>query len=189
MIQPTRSRKKFLRAHWDSLFGIGFMTIDTLFGKRFYLLVILELRSRKIVRFDLTEYPVQEFVKQRIELFSEEIQEEITLIHDNAPQFTSIDFDLYKINGVNVSLAAPNMNSYTERVIGTIRREAFDHFLLFSEKQIRKILQEYVNYYNHMRPHQGIRRIPDKLFVNGAGSIKKEQILGGLHHNYYRSSA
>ena len=56
-IQPTGSWKKFLKSHWDSLFGMDFMAIDTLFGKRFYLLIILELKSRKIIRFDLTENP------------------------------------------------------------------------------------------------------------------------------------
>ena len=47
-----------------------------------------------------------------------------------------------------------------ERLIGSIRREAQDHFLLFSEKQVRKITAAYVDYYNHFRPHQGIGKIP-----------------------------
>ena len=142
-----------------------------------------------IVRWDLTRYPGREFVKQRIELLSEEFPEKKTMIYDNAPQFTSIDYEMFGIKGVNISLGAPNMNAYTERVIGTIRREAMDHFLLFSKKQIRKILSEYIDYYNHLRPHQGIDSIPEKNFLNEAESIKKIQIPGGLHHHYYRSSA
>jgi len=43
------------------------------------------------------------------------------------------------------------MNAYIERIIGSIRREALDHFLLISEKQVRKIVQEYIDYYNHYR--------------------------------------
>jgi putative transposase len=202
-IPPTGSWKKFLKSHWDSLFGMDFMTIDTLFGRRFYLLIILELKSRSIVQFHLTENPCREFVKQRIELFSENLPDKKTLIFDNAPQFTSIDYSWYKIEGVNISVAAPKagrkqvfcspmrpgMNAFTERVIGTIRREALDHFLLFSEKQIRKIIKEYVNYYNHHRPHQGTGRIPERVVTSETGIIKTESILGGLHHNYYRSSA
>ncbi len=30
-----------------------------------------------------------------------------------------------------------------------------DQLLLISEKQVRKVLSEYVTYYNHFRPHQG----------------------------------
>lgn len=188
-IRPIGSWKKFLKSHWNSLFRMDFMTIDTLFGKRFYLLIILELKSSIIVQWNLTENPCREFVKQSIELFSEDFPDKKTLIYDNALQFISIDYSWYGIQGVNISPAAPNMNAYTERVIGTIRREALDHFLLFTEKQVRNIIRQYVEYYNHQRPHQGINKIPVEKKVLSSGNIQKDQILGGLHHNYYRSSA
>ena len=188
-IHPTGSWKKFLKSHWNSIFGMNFMTIDTLFGKRFYLLIILELKSRRIVQWNLTENPCREFVKQRIELFSEDFPDKKTLIYDNALQFISIDYSWYGIQGVNISPAAPNMNAYTERVVGTIRREALDHFLLFTEKQVRNIIRQYVEYYNHQRPQQEINKIPVEKKVLSSGNIQKDQILGGLHHNYYRSSA
>lgn len=188
-IKANGSWKKFLKSHWDSLYAMDFMTIDTLFGKRLYLFIILELKSRKIIRFDLKEIPCREFVKQRIELFSEDISGEKTLIHDNAAQFTSIDYSWFDIQGVNISPFSPNMNAYVERLNGSIRREALDHFLLISEKQIRKITTEYVDYYNHQRPHQGVGKIPTGNQLSGFGEIKKEIVLGGLHHTYYRSSA
>jgi hypothetical protein len=90
---------------------MDFMTIDTLFGKRFYLLIILQLKTRRIARFDLTENPCREFVKQRIELFSEDFPEKKTLIYGNAPQFTTIDYCWYDIKGVNISTAAPKKHS------------------------------------------------------------------------------
>ena len=175
--------------HWDSLFAMDFLTIDTLFGKRFYLLLIMELKTRRIVRYDLTENPCREFVKQRITLFSEEHPGIKTLIYDNASQFTSIDYRWYDIEGVNICSYAPNMNAFVERLNGTIRREALNHFLLFSEKQVRNIIQSYVAYYNEQRMHQGINTVPDADIVESSGSIKKVQILSGLHHHYYRSSA
>ena len=71
---------------------------------------------------------------------------------------------------------------------GTIRREALDHFLLFSEKQVRKIVSEFIEYYNTKRMHQGIGKIPDAEIIKKTGVIKKVQILSGLHHHDYRSS-
>ena len=190
LIQPNGSWKRFLKIHWDSLFAMDFVTVDTLFGKRFYLLIILELKTRKIVRYDLTENPCREFVKQRIELFSEEYEgQKKTLIYDNAAQFTSIDYSWFGIKGVNICAYTPNMNAYVERLNGSIRREALDHFLLFSEKQIRKITSEFVEYYNNQRMHQGINKIPDAEIMEKSGVIKKMKILSGLHHHYYRSSA
>jgi len=81
------------------------------------------------------------------------------------------------------------MNTFVERLNGTIRREALDHFLLFSEKQVRNIISEYVEYYNTKRMHQGINKIPDAEIHEGLGTIKKLKILSGLHHHYFRSSA
>lgn len=138
----------------------------------------------------MTENPCREFVKQRIELFSEKFEgQKKTLIYDNASQFTTINYSWYDIKGVNIGTAAPNMNAYTERLVGTVRREALDHFLLFSEKQVRKIVAEFVLYYNNQRMHQGIGKIPDAEIVECTGNIKKLPILSGLHHHYYRSSA
>ena len=65
-IQPNGSWKRFLKSNWDSLYGMDFMTVDTLLGRRFYLLIILELKSRRIIQYDLTDNPCREFVKQRI---------------------------------------------------------------------------------------------------------------------------
>jgi putative transposase len=189
LIQPNDSWKKFLKMHWESLFAMDFMTIDTIFGKRLYLLIILELKSRKIIRWNLTENPSREFVRQQLIDFTFEDSEHKTLIFDNAPQFTSIDYSWYGINGVNICTSAPNMNAFVERLNGTIRREAFDHFLLFSEKQVRRIISEYVAYYNFQRMHQGINKIPGAEIIVSSGKIRKVQILSGLHHHYYRSSA
>ena len=115
-IQPSGSWKNFLTAHWNSLFSMDFMTIDTLPGKRFYLLIILELKSRRIVQWNLTEIPCRELVKQSITLFSEDYPEKKTLLYDNAPQFTSIDYSWYEIKGVNISPSAPNMNAESSAV-------------------------------------------------------------------------
>ncbi|MBL7047485.1 MAG: transposase [Candidatus Marinimicrobia bacterium] len=145
--------------------------------------------SRKIVRWCLTKHPSREFVRQQIIDFTYDLPEAITLIHDNGSQFTSIDFTQYQIKTVNTSVASPNMNVYVERLIGSVRREALDHFLLFSEKQVRQIIKKYVVYYNTLRPHQGIHRIPESGNDSSIGTIQKKSILWNLHHHYYRSSA
>lgn len=188
-LQPTGSWKKFLTSHWHSLYATDFMTIDTLFGKRLYLLLIIQLKTRKIVSWRLTEYPSREFVRQQIIDFTYDLPETITLIHDNGSQFTSIDFTQYNTQAVNTSVASPNMNVYVERLIGSVRREALDHFLLFSEKQVTRIISEYVNYYNTLRPHQGIHRILESGNDSPIGTILKKTVLWNLHHHYYRSSA
>ena len=81
------------------------------------------------------------------------------------------------------------MNAFTERFVRSVRQEALDHFILFSKKQIKKIVGVYVNYYNKYRYHQGIDDIPEKSENKGTGKVMCDDFLFGLHHHYYRSSA
>ena len=82
------------------------------------------------------------------------------------------------------------MNALAERFIGSLRREAFDYFLLINEKQITRILHEYINYYNSKRPHQGIdQQVPTGYKPQINGNVLKFPILGGLCHHYVRRAA
>ncbi len=85
--------------------------------------------------------------------------------------------------------SAPNLNPICERFLGSVRRECLDHVLLLSERQLRRVLREYVEtYFNSARPHQGLsQRIPaaaTSRLVSGVGSkVVALPLLGGLHHD------
>lgn len=128
-------------------------------------------------------------MRQQIIDFTYDDETQKTLIYDNALQFTSIDFSDYGITGVNISSASSNMISYVERLNGAIRRGSVGPFPSFSEKQVRNIFLEYVEYFNTLRPHQGIDKIPDAEIQKSSGTVKKIKILSELHHHYFRSSA
>jgi len=75
-----------------------------------------------------------------------------------------------------------------------VRRECLDHFLIFQEKQLHRLLKAYVVYFNQARPHQGLgQRIPD-LPVRSAPPLHQPNqiiavpVLGGLHHDYQRTA-
>lgn len=83
----------------------------------------------------------------------------------------------------------PNMNTYAKRFIRSVRQECLDWFLIFNQKQLRNILKEYIHYYNHYRPHQGLKAIPNGKPPDKIGKIKKKDILFGLHHHYFRDAS
>ena len=113
----------------------------------------------------------------------------VYLIHDQAAQFILI-YLAYGIKEIKISVNAPNMNAIAERFVGSVRREALDYYLFFSEKQIINILQEYIGYYNSKRPHQGIdQQIPRGYNSLIKGKVFKLPILGGLCHHYVRNAA
>lgn len=86
------------------------------------------------------------------------------------------------------------MNAVAERFVRSIRNEALDNFVILNHKQISKIITEYIEYYNSMRPHQGINAIPQEKSPDSikpdysVHNIKAKPVLGGLHH-YYREAS
>ena len=52
--------------------------------------------------------------------------------------------------------ASPWQNGFAERLIGSIRRECVDHFIVLGEAHLRRILRAYAAYYNEIRTHRSL---------------------------------
>jgi hypothetical protein len=80
-------------------------------------------------------------------------------------------------------------NAYCERFIGSLRRECLDHFIILSQRHLRRIVKEYEIYFNNARSHQGIeQRIPCQQGRPESppvgGKLSARPVLNGLHHTY-----
>ena len=81
-------------------------------------------------------------------------------------------------------------NAIAERFVGSIRREALDRFIIFNERQLFRIIAEYIGYYNSKRPHQGLgQAIPRGFSPQSSEAIVKIPIPGGLSHSYEGKAA
>jgi len=91
---------------------------------------------------------------------------------------------------------APKANASCERLIGSLRRECLDWIIPLNEKHVRTLVREWAAHYNYGRPHTILgsgpdppprlpveRQIQRHEFPEGF-MIKKQSILGGLHHEY-----
>jgi len=86
-----------------------------------------------------------------------------------------------------IACGSPWQNCFAERLIGSIRRECLDHFVILGEAHLRRILGAYAAYYNVLRTHRSLEKdAPFSRPVQRAGSIHSHAILGGLHHHYVR---
>jgi len=83
--------------------------------------------------------------------------------------------------------ASPWQNGFAERLIGSIRRECVDHFVVLGEAHLRRILRSYAHYYNDIRTHRSLDKdAPVSRPVQRTGITSSRPVLGGLHHHYVR---
>lgn len=84
------------------------------------------------------------------------------------------------------------MNAHCERVIGTLRREALDHLLLWSERHALRVLSTYAGHDNGHRPHQAREQLPSLADHHTAPltdrktprRLLRTRVLGGLINEY-----
>ncbi len=116
------------------------------------------------------------------------------LIHDNDGKFTPAFDAVFQAAGVHVihtPFRAPNANAYAERWVRTVREECLDRLFILSAGHLHRVLQEYVDYYNRARPHQGLQQQAPIPFPQALplGAIHCRDVLGGILHDYQREAA
>jgi len=85
---------------------------------------------------------------------------------------------------------SPRQNPYAERLIGSIRKDCLNHFVILSARHLKRTLASYLGYYHGSRTHLGLdKQCPHVRQVSNVGRIVKIPQLGGLHHRYERIAA
>ncbi len=190
--------REFLARHRDSLLACDFFTVETVRLKTLYVLFFLELGTRRVHLAGCTAHPTAAWVTQQARQLSWTLQEREQpvrfLIRDRDAKFPSAFDTVFATEVVEVihtPYRAPNANAHAERWVRSARAECLDHLPIASEAHLRRVLADYVTFYNHARPHQGLeQRCPVALPAPvGDGPVRRRDRLGGLLHDYYREAA
>ena len=115
------------------------------------------------------------------------------LIHDHDTKFSAAFDTIFVTENVEIVLTpvqAPTANAVAERWVRSVREECLDQLLILNEAHLRRVLVEYLTYYNTARPHQGIdQQIPFPSRSSQEGNIHCRDVLGGIIHDYSRQAA
>lgn len=87
------------------------------------------------------------------------------LIRDRAGQFTGVFDAVFTAAGIEVIRTpprCPQANAHAERWVRTLRGEFADRMLIFGQRHLRHVLAEYVEHYNHSRPHRALSLLPPR---------------------------
>jgi transposase InsO family protein len=187
---PSQGWRTFLRNHAPDIAAMDLFIAPTIGFDLLYAFVIVRLDRRDLVWINVTTNPTAEWIARQItEAFP----------WDDAPQHLIRDRD--RIYGTIVTRrlramgirdkptapASPWQNGFAERLIGSIRRECVDHFVILGEAHLRRILRAYARYYNDIRTHRSLDKdAPVSRPVQRTGIVSSHAILGGLHYHYVR---
>jgi putative transposase len=142
----------FVRNHAVAIVAGDFMVAVTARFQFLYVLVILELGSRRILYCNVTAHPTAEWTLQQVREAMPNEQKHRFLIHDRDSIF-SAEFDQELAQGFGLRVLrtppqSPTANAYCERLAGTIRRECLDFLIPLNERHLRRLLHEWVGHYN-----------------------------------------
>ena len=180
---PSQTWKTFLRNHIGQMVSIDFFTVPTVTMRVLSVFLVLEHRRRQVLHFNVTEHPTADWTSQQIvEAFADR----------DAPRYLIRDRDSIYGSEVRLRIASlgieevltaprnPWQNPYVERLIGSIRRDCLNHFVILNARHLKRILASYFVYYHGSRTHLGLdKQCPIPRQVSSIGRIIAIPQLGG----------
>jgi putative transposase len=178
----------FLRNHRDVIAAMDFFVVPTV---RFHLLYVwfaIDHERRRVLHFNVTTNPAAHWMIQQLrDAFPDEPVHRF-LIFDNDAIFSAevaCSIERFGIDPRRTAPRSPWQNGMAERFVGTVRRELLDHVVVLSEDHLRRLLREYIDYYNAERVHTSIGDAPagraSETKPSGAAKIVRLRRVGGLH--------
>lgn len=157
--------------HWHV--DISYLNIC---GTFYYLCSLLDGCSRFIVHWEIRERMTEADVEIIIQRAKEKFPEaRPRIISDNGPQFIAKDFkEFIRLSGmthVKTSPYYPQSNGKVERFHKTIKGECIRQKTPLSVDDARRLVAEYIEYYNTVRLHSAIGYIAPADKLNGRDEL------------------
>jgi putative transposase len=196
---PTWS--EFLKAQAKGIMACDFFCVETIRLKTLYVLMFIELQTRRVFVTASTAHPDSAWVTQQARNLSIDGDDRAPpvrfLIHDRDSKFSGSFDEVFRSAGTEVILSpirAPNANAFAERWVRTVRAECLDWMLILGRRHLDRVLRTYVAHYNGHRAHRALGLAApldgseDLVPIRPRG-VHRRNVLGGLIHEYHGMAA
>jgi transposase InsO family protein len=189
------SWRVFLRQQAATTLACDFLTVETAFLQRIYVLFFISLATRRIEYVACTSNPDGAWTAQQARNLMMQLGDDQPfrlLIRDRDSKFGGPFDEIFRSEGVRVirtPVRAPNANAYAERWVRTLREDCLDRLLIVGRRHLERVLCVYVPHYNEHRPHRALGLAPPDRLASVPPSplparVERRDLLGGLVHEY-----
>src|ERR1022692_3475666 len=163
----------------------------------YYVLFFLHPQTRRVILAGITPFPNEAWLKQiarNVTAADGPMANARFLLHDRDAKFSeNFDsvFHAAGIEALKLPPQSPNLNAFAERWVRSVKEECLDQLILFGERSLRHVLDEYLAHHQHERNHQGLDNVipfPSEQSRCRDGTIRKSERLGGLLNFYQRAA-
>ena len=188
---------EFISSHWDVITACDFFTIELLVGRKLIrctVFFVMELCTRKVFFASVKPQPDGDYMMQVARILTDYddgfLKGKRFLIHDRDSLYTNDFHKILENSGIQpikLPPRSPNLNSYAERFVKSVKSECLDYMILSSVAQLEYVLTNYRDYYHHERIHQSLGRIIEPIHkTDDEAEIFCIERLGGLLKSYHR---
>src|SRR6476660_6229117 len=156
---PSQGWRTFLRNHAPDIAAMDLFIVPTIGFNLLSAFVVVRLDRRELVWINVTQNPTAEWIARQITEAFPWNESPRYLIRDRDRIYGEVALRRIRAMGIRdkpIAPASPWQNGFTERLIGSIRRECLDHLVILSGAHLRQILQAYARYYNKIRTHRSL---------------------------------
>jgi transposase InsO family protein len=153
--------RQFLTSQASGILACDLLHVDTVFLRRLYVFFVMEIETRRIHVLGVTTNPTGVWTAQQGRNLLMDLEERADRFNSSSGTETASSpgpFDEVltgnAIRIIKTPPRSPRANSYAERFVGTLRRECLDHLLIYGERHLQQVLDDYERHYNAHRAHQ-----------------------------------
>ncbi|MCP5041165.1 MAG: transposase family protein, partial [bacterium] len=191
----------FIKAHLGHISAADFFTVEVLTALglvRHHVLFFIDIATRRVHLAGIVHEPGAFWMKQQVLDLTDPVdgflRDAKYLVLDRDPIFSKDVKERLKDEGVKVvtlPAKSPNLNAFAERFVLSIKSECLSKIIPLGERHLRFAVHEFIRHYHEERPHQGLgnRLIDPGIAVNGNGSVRCRERLGGVLRFYHRATA